>query len=89
MDVAVVQESKLNETSKTPQFQGYTVVRKDRECGRSEGAVRGGGLLTLVRDSIPYKRNPEWGDDNRGLESVDRPKQEGENTDHERVQATH
>ena len=51
--VAVIQESKLNPKSRTPCFQNYTTVRKDRRQGQ------GGGLITLVHKSINFSRKPE------------------------------
>ena len=51
--VAVIQESKLSQTSSTPCIQNYTTVRKDRRLGQ------GGGLLTFVHKSINYLRKPE------------------------------
>ena len=50
ISVAAIQESKLRKKSKTPVFQGYSVIRKDRP--RDDG---GGGLLTLVEESIEYE----------------------------------
>ena len=47
--VALLQESKLLETSKTPIFPGYTTLRVDRPNG-----VGGGGLLALVSKDIPF-----------------------------------
>ena len=51
--VAVIQESKLSQTSSAPCIQNYTTVRKDRRLGQ------GGGLLTFVHKSISYLRKPE------------------------------
>ena len=51
--VAVIQESKLSQTSSAPCIQNYTTVRKDRRHGQ------GGGLLTFVPKSINYLRKPE------------------------------
>ena len=51
--VAVVQESKLTRTSKTPSFRNYTTVRKDRRHNQ------GGGLLTLVHKEINNSRTTE------------------------------
>ena len=51
--VAVVQESKLSQTSSTPCIQNYTTVRKDRRLGQ------GGSLLTFVDKSLNYSRKPE------------------------------
>ena len=51
--VAVIQESKLSQTSSAPCIQNYTTVRKDRRLGQ------GGGLLTFVHKSINFLRKPE------------------------------
>ena len=51
--VAVIQESKLSQTSSIPCIQNYTTVRKDRRLGH------GGGLLTFIHKSINYSRKPE------------------------------
>ena len=58
--VALVQESKLGERSKTPVFEGYSVVRKDRTVIRRGEEMTGGGLLTLVRKDIPFRRLHGW-----------------------------
>jgi hypothetical protein len=46
--IAAIQETKLTVKSKTPNFQGYCLVRKDRPVGR------GGGLAFLVHQSVRY-----------------------------------
>ena len=46
--IAALQETKLYDRSKTPVFQGYNLIRKDRPTGR------GGGLAFLVHDSVRY-----------------------------------
>ena len=39
----------------TPTIPGYVAVRRDRPTGPLAGAgVRGGGLLTYVRDTLPF-----------------------------------
>ena len=45
--MACIQESKLCDTSRSPSFPNYSVVRLDRAGG-------GGGLLTLLHHSIAY-----------------------------------
>ena len=47
--VALLQESKLKETSKSPTIPGYTTLRVDRPNGGG-----GGGLLALVSKDIPF-----------------------------------
>ena len=51
--VAVIQESKLTLNSRMPNIQNFTTVRKDRHQGQ------GGGLLTLIHDSINFSRMPD------------------------------
>ncbi len=51
VDIGLIQESKLMPGDRTPSFPGFAVVRRDRGAG-----VRGGGLLTLVREDIPFRR---------------------------------
>ena len=48
--VACLQETKLSDSSPPLDFPGYSLVRRDRPVGG------GGGLLTLVREDIHYKR---------------------------------
>ena len=55
VDVCMVQESKLVEKDRTPRFPGYTTVRQDRPRSGMGGA-RGGGLVTLVKEDIPYRQ---------------------------------
>lgn len=55
VDVCLIQESKFIDTDRTPRFPGYSVVRHDCQR-RSVGGVRGGGLLTLVREDVPFRR---------------------------------
>jgi hypothetical protein len=46
--VAALQETKLTLKSRTPVFQNYTLVRKDRSTGR------GGGLAFLIHQSVRF-----------------------------------
>ena len=57
VDVCLVQESKLIGSDRTPRFPGYTVVRQDR-LRRPAGSARGGGLLTLIREDVPFRKCP-------------------------------
>ena len=52
IDVACIQETKLRGNDATPKFSGYTSIRQDR----ANRAVAGGGLLTLVKDNLPFQR---------------------------------
>ena len=52
IDVACIQETKLHGNDATPKFSCYTSIRQDR----ANRAVAGGGLLTLVKDNLPFQR---------------------------------
>ena len=53
VNVAVIQESKLTLNCRTPNIQNFTTVRKHRhQC-------QGGGLLTLIHESINFSRKPD------------------------------
>ena len=46
--IAILQETKLRHTQKTPSFHQFTTIRQDRADGI------GGGLITLVHKPINY-----------------------------------
>ncbi|KAK2724151.1 hypothetical protein QYM36_000869 [Artemia franciscana] len=48
-DIVLIQETLLNEQKTSPNFKGYSMARWDRKTGP------GGGLMTLVKDNIPFK----------------------------------
>ena len=48
IDILLIQESKLRPNDKSPSLPGYSEVRKDR------GTDKGGGLVTFVKDDIPF-----------------------------------
>ena len=49
--MATIQETKLTpHNSKTPKFPNYTSLRQDRPAANG-----GGGLLTLIRQDVPFK----------------------------------
>ena len=52
IDVACIQESKLRVGDATPSFPGYTSVR----CDRRNTTVAGGGLVTIVKNDLPFQR---------------------------------
>ena len=54
VDIVLIQESKLQAKHRTPQLQGYSVVRRDRGSRGGYQEARGGGLLTYVKEDIPY-----------------------------------
>ena len=49
IDLAMIQESKLEKGQRTPHIKGYIAIREDRQ------GTRGGGLLNYVRDSLVYE----------------------------------
>eukprot|EP00666_Eupelagonemidae_sp_cell4sb_P001393 gene1393-6296_t len=52
-DVVVLQETHLTDTVDTPRFPGYDAVRTDRPSS-CPGARTRGGLLTLVKEGLPW-----------------------------------
>ena len=54
VDVCLVQESKLSARGPTPRIDGFASVRRDRPSGSAAGG-RGGGLLTYVKEDIPFR----------------------------------
>ena len=55
IDVFVLQETKLIKNDRSPRIPGYTIIRKDRQQPKGKERNRGGGLITGIRDTIPYK----------------------------------
>lgn len=53
IDIALIQESKLTEKKASPSFKGYAVIRGDRKGAEHPG----GGLLTLIKETIVFKEN--------------------------------
>ena len=51
IDIVLVQETKLKESSRTPKFEGYTCIRADRKLKNP-----GGGLLIIIKSSLVYER---------------------------------
>jgi hypothetical protein len=60
IDIAVIQESKLGKRSRTPVFEGFTTVRKDRKVWRKGEERKGGGVLTLVRRNLVFRKLGSW-----------------------------
>ena len=54
IDVVAVQETKWRGGNRTPRFAGYATVRLDRQSPSG-----GGGLVTLVRESLVFERISE------------------------------
>ena len=59
-DIILIQETKLRPKQRTPQFKGFTTVRKDHKYIRKDEDRKGGGLLTLIKEDIPYRRIQGW-----------------------------
>ena len=71
VDVAVIQETKWDGKTATPVIRGFTAVRKDRVVIRRGEEMKGGGLVTLVRRCIPFRRLKGWrGGTTEGLSVV-------------------
>ena len=71
IDVLLVQEAKLHPTAPSPRIPGYAVIRRDRPTPPQGGGSRGGGLLTFVKEDIPYRLvNAYSGPEERGTECL-------------------
>ena len=55
VDVFLLQETKISPKDRTPVIPGYSSIRKDRIMTRNDENRRGGGLVTYVKDTLPYK----------------------------------
>ena len=55
IDVFLIQESKMNNKDKIPTIPGYTILSKPRKQPRGKESNRGGGLLTGIKNTIPYR----------------------------------
>ena len=68
--VVLVQESKLLPSDPDPSVPGFSTVRLDRPPAR--GGTRGGGLLTFVRQDIPFRQVQSFrrDADGEGLEAL-------------------
>ena len=54
IDIFLVQETKMITTDKEPNFPGYTTYSKPRTQVAGNEKNRGGGLLTGIKNTIPY-----------------------------------
>ena len=61
--IAMIQETKLKHTHRTPNIPNYTAIRQDRQHGE------GGGLITYIHHNTPYIESTEH---IRTLTQVDR-----------------
>jgi hypothetical protein len=55
LDIFMIQETKMLETDKIPNFPGYTLINKPREQVSGNETNRGGGLLTGIRNTVPFR----------------------------------
>jgi len=55
IDIFLIQETKLVRNDKTPKIPGFTIERRDRLQQKGKEKDRGGGLITGIRKTIPYK----------------------------------
>ena len=55
VDILMVQETKLTSTEKIPNLPGYTVLSAHRKQVAGKEKNRGGGLLTAIKNDIPYR----------------------------------
>ena len=55
VDIFLVQETKMTTKDKLPVFPGYTVISKPRKQPRGKENNRGGGLMTGIKNNIPYR----------------------------------
>jgi len=55
IDIFLIQETKLIPKDKTPKIPSYTIKRQDRPQKKGRESNRGGGLITGIRKSIPFR----------------------------------
>ena len=67
VDICLIQEAKLKPDERSPLFEGYVTIRKDRGPDPSGDWIRGGGLLTLIKDDVPFTRLADFGGGNSGI----------------------
>src|SRR5688572_27454104 len=57
IDVAVIQETRLHPSSKTPTISNYSVIRQDRPIlAPNKSKTNGGGLITYIKTNLPYTK---------------------------------
>ena len=54
IDIFCIQETKLIGKDKTFNFNGFTIIRRDRDTCKGAESNRGGGLLIGIHQSIPF-----------------------------------
>ena len=62
IDVFLVQETKMTQKDKIPTIPGYTILSKPRQQAKGNENNRGGGLITGVKNTIPYREVEDIGD---------------------------
>ena len=55
IDIFMIQESKMTRQDRIPNIPGYTVLSKPRKQAIGKEKNRGGGLLTGIKNTIPYR----------------------------------
>jgi hypothetical protein len=61
IDVAVIQETKLHPSIKTPEIQNYSSSRQDRPgLDPSNPRNNGGGLITYIKNDLPYTKTSSY-----------------------------
>ena len=55
IDILLIQETKLRPPVPDPLLDGYVAIRRDRPIVPGGGGSRGGGLLTYVKEDIPFR----------------------------------
>jgi exonuclease III len=83
IDIFLIQETKMLETDKIPDFPGYTILSKPRKQFPGNHMNRGGGLLIGIRNKLPYReiKNMELRDKEDALtesQTIEIPIKEGE-----------
>ena len=65
----MIQESKMAKQDKIPTIPGYTVLSKPRKQAKGKENIRGGGLITGIKNTIPYReiKNYDVRDVNGGI----------------------
>ncbi len=59
VDLVVIQETKMRAEDTTPSFHGYNMIPKDKRTEDMAKSARGGALLILVREVVPFQSIPD------------------------------
>ena len=60
IDIFLVQETKMTAQDKVPVIPGYTILSKPRNQPRGKEKVRGGGVMTGIRNTVPYREIKDY-----------------------------